>query len=68
MPLLDLGGIVWPARSGMGKDPAFFRGRRLRAPLQNDLGQGRIPPRPNEAIVAIHHGGNLHQADGSVTF
>ena len=35
VPLLDLGGIVGPVRSGIGKDPAFFRGHSLRAPLQN---------------------------------
>lgn len=42
MPLLDLGGIVGPVRSRVGKDPAFFRGHSSRAPLQNDLGQGRM--------------------------
>jgi hypothetical protein len=42
MPLLDLGGIVGPIRSRISKDPAFFRGHTLRAPLQNDLGPGRV--------------------------
>ena len=42
MPLLDLGGIVRPIRSRIGKDPAFFRRHSLRAPLQHDLGQGRV--------------------------
>jgi hypothetical protein len=36
MPLLDLGGIVGPVGSRIGKDPTFFRGHRLRSPLQND--------------------------------
>ncbi len=42
MPLLDLSGIVGPVRSRVSKDAAFFRGHSLRAPLQNDLGQGRM--------------------------
>ncbi len=40
--LLDLGGIVGTIRSRVGKDPAFFRWHSLHAPLQNDLGQGRM--------------------------
>jgi hypothetical protein len=42
MPLLDLGGVVGPIRSRISKDPAFFRGHSFRAPLQNNLGQGRM--------------------------
>ena len=42
MPLLDLGGIVGPTGSRVGKDPVFLRGHSVRAPLQNDLGLGRV--------------------------
>src|SRR5579859_1224054 len=42
MPLLDLGRMIRSVRHRVRKDPSFGGGYGLLAPVQNNLGQGRM--------------------------